>query len=105
MYLTISPRLIKLSLITLLALFLSFPSHAQKVVATYYAADGNTATIDNLPAKQLTHVLYAFLAVCGDNRGASVVTQQAIEKACDGKAPFTAVMFNEEQAKKRVKSL
>jgi GH18 family chitinase len=99
MHLTISPRLVKLSLITVLALFLSLPSHAKKVVATYYAADGNTATIDNLPAKQLTHVLYAFLAVCGNNQGAPLVTQQAIKKSCKGKAPFTAVMFNEEQAK------
>ena len=50
----------------LAAIFLSLPLQAKPVVATYYAADGDTAAIAKLPAEKLTHVLYAFLALCGN---------------------------------------
>jgi GH18 family chitinase len=86
------------------ALFLSLPIHARPVVATYYAADGNTTAIADLPAEKLSHVLYAFLALCGDNEGANANTIKAIEKACRGKSPYTAVLFNEKQAIKELKA-
>ena len=88
----------------LIALFLSLPIQAKPVVATYYAADGNTAAIAELPAEKLSHVLYAFLALCGDNEGANENTIKAIEKACRGKAPYSAVLFNEKQAVKELKA-
>ncbi len=84
------------------ALIFALPCQAEKVVATYYSAEGNTEIIDNMPAAQLTHVLYAFLAVCGNNQGVPETTQQAIKKACKDKPPFTAVLFNKAQAEKEL---
>ena len=85
----------KMALITL---FLSLPAQAKTVVATYYSSGGNSEAIGKIPAKQLSHVLYAFIALCGNNEGADKSTQQAIKKACKGKSDFSAVLYNEQQA-------
>lgn len=87
-----------------IVLLLSLPIQAETVVATYYSADGNTDTIDKLPAEKLSHVLYAFLALCGNNEGAAPTTQHAIKKACKGKPAYTAVLFNEKQATEELKA-
>lgn len=72
----------------------------QPVVATYYVAAGNPSAVSNLPAQKLTHVLYAFIALCGDNSGANETTQKAIAIACEGKAPYSAVLYYEKEALK-----
>jgi GH18 family chitinase len=73
-------------------------SAKQPVVATYYVAAGNPVAVSNLPAKKLSHILYAFIALCGDNSGTNDSTQKAIAIACEGKAPYSAVLHNEQQA-------
>jgi len=68
---------------------------AQPVVASYYVAAGNPVAVSRLPAEKLSHVIYAFFALCGNNSGANDTTQKAIRVACQGKEPYSAVIFNE----------
>lgn len=80
-------------------LFICLPINAkQPVVASYYMAAGNPVAVSQLPAEKLSHVLYAFIALCGDNSGANKATQKAIATACMGKAPYSAVIYNEKEA-------
>ncbi|MBC3765464.1 glycoside hydrolase family 18 protein [Neptunicella marina] len=82
-------------LLICLALFVVNSVHAkQAVIASYYASDGNIEAIKQLPAHKLTHILYAFIAICGDNSGADKQTQLAIKKACKDKKNYSAVLFN-----------
>ena len=69
----------------------------QPVVASYYVAAGNPIAVSNIPASKLSHVLYAFIALCGDNSGANKSTQKAIVVACEGKAPYSAVLYNKNE--------
>ncbi|GAB3012698.1 glycoside hydrolase family 18 protein [Bowmanella dokdonensis] len=81
-----------------LILFCCLPAQAkQPVVASYYMASGNPMAVSNLPAEKLSHILYAFVALCGDNSGADEKTRQAIEIACRDKAPYSAVFYNEKE--------
>lgn len=73
-------------------------SAKQPVVASYYSAAGNPVAVSNLPAEKLSHVLYAFIALCGDNSGANDTARKAIAIACEGKAPYSAVLYNEKEA-------
>ena len=73
-------------------------SATQPVVASYYMAAGNPEAVSKLPADKLSHILYAFIALCGDNSGANGATQKAIATACKGKAPYSAVVYNEKAA-------
>lgn len=86
--------------IGLVVLILALPVQAKPIVATYYVGGADAAAIAKLPAEKLSHILYAFLAVCGDNEGANESTIEAIKKACIGKPPYSAVLFNEAQALK-----
>jgi GH18 family chitinase len=70
-------------------------SAKQPVVASYYVAAGNPLAVSRLPAEKLSHVIYAFIALCGNNTGANDTTQKAIRIACQGKEPYSAVIFNE----------
>lgn len=85
------------SFITALFFCFSFAANAQQVVGSYYAADGNPEAVRSLPAEKLTHVLYAFLALCGDNEGASKTTLQALKTACADKEPYDSVIMNKAQ--------
>ena len=69
-------------------------SAKQPVVASYYVAAGNPVAVGNLPANKLSHVIYAFVALCGDNSSANDMAQKAITIACKGKAPYSAVFYN-----------
>lgn len=73
-------------------------SATQPVVASYYVAAGDPDAVSQLPAEKLSHILYAFIALCGDNAGANDTTQKAIAIACEGKAPYSAVLYNEKEA-------
>lgn len=82
-----------------IVLFTSLSAHAKPpVVASYYYGTGNPVAVSKLPAEKLSHVLYAFIALCGDNSGANETTRKAIDIACEGKAPFSAVLYNEKSA-------
>lgn len=63
-----------------------------------YANDNNPYTVKDIPADQLTHVIYAFLSMCGPHTAASGMVQQQVAKACEGKAPFSAIVVDQKAA-------
>ncbi|GAB3518525.1 glycoside hydrolase family 18 protein [Photobacterium alginatilyticum] len=75
----------------------------QPVVAGYFADwqydnEANPYTVDDIPADKLTHVIYAFLSMCGPHEGASEKVQKQVAGACQGQAPFTAVVVDQKAA-------
>ncbi|MDA9557242.1 glycoside hydrolase family 18 protein, partial [Vibrio sp.] len=52
----------------------------------------------DIPAENMTHVIYAFLSMCGPHSGASNEVQQLVEKNCQGKDPFSAILVDDEAA-------
>ncbi|KJF81078.1 chitinase [Photobacterium angustum] len=73
------------------------------VVAGYFADwqynnEANPYTVKDIPADKLTHVIYAFLSMCGPHQGASDAVQKQIEVACKGKEPFSAVIVDQVSA-------
>ncbi|MGY3571424.1 glycoside hydrolase family 18 protein [Vibrio paucivorans] len=93
------------SLITLaIAATTAFGAQANtNVVAGYfadwqYANPDNGYTVKDIPAENLTHIIYAFLSMCGPHTGASELVQNQVAKACEGKAPYTAIIVDREAA-------
>jgi chitinase len=75
----------------------------QKVVAGYfadwqYANADNPYTVKDIPADNLTHIIYAFLSMCGPHTGASETVQKLVAKQCEGKEPYTAILVDTEAA-------
>lgn len=73
------------------------------VVAGYfadwqYANKDNPYTVKDIPADNLTHVIYAFLSMCGPHSGASETVQKLVLKQCEGKEPYTAIIVDAEAA-------
>lgn len=95
----------KLLVTALLATLSGTVSAEQKVVAGYFAdwqyknAD-NPYVVEDIPAEQLTHVIYAFLSMCGPHTGASAEIQQLVAEQCEGKAPYTAIVVDTQAALK-----
>ena len=88
----------KIKVLTVIFCLTCLSSQAkQPVIATYYVASGNPIAVSNLPAKKLTHILYAFGALCGNNSTANDEIQKAIAIACKGKPPYSAVFFHEKE--------
>lgn len=83
---------------------LSTPALADNHVIGGYFADwqydnaNNPYTVKDIPADKLTHVIYAFLSMCGPHTGASEKVQAQVAAACKGKAPFTAIVVDQEAA-------
>ncbi|KXF80815.1 glycoside hydrolase family 18 protein [Enterovibrio coralii] len=63
-----------------------------------YANKDNPYVVDDIPAENLTHIIYAFLSMCGPHTGASELVQEQVAKACKGKEPFTAIVVDQEAA-------
>jgi GH18 family chitinase len=94
-----STFLVRITCCFLTLLFIALSAHAKPpVVASYYVASANPIAVGKLPAEKLSHVLYAFIALCGDNSDANETTRHAIAVACEGKAPYSAVIYNEKEA-------
>jgi len=79
---------------------------SEKVVAGYfadwqYANKDNPYTVQDIPADNLTHIIYAFLSMCGPHQGAKELVQKQVAKQCEGKAPFTAIIVDREAALER----
>ncbi|MDA0128729.1 glycoside hydrolase family 18 protein [Vibrio sp. MarTm2] len=89
-----------------LASVMSLSVHAQdKVVAGYfadwqYSNPDNPYQVKDIPADNLTHIIYAFLSMCGPHTGASEAIQKQVEEHCKGKAPFTAIVVDQQAALK-----
>nr|WP_229821740.1 glycoside hydrolase family 18 protein [Photobacterium aphoticum] len=78
-------------------------TNSPPVVAGYFADwqydnEQNPYTVDDIPADKLSHIIYAFLSMCGPHDGASKKVQQQVEDACEGKKPFTAIVVDQEAA-------
>ncbi|WP_318454065.1 glycoside hydrolase family 18 protein [Photobacterium leiognathi] len=86
------------------AVFSSASVNAQAPVVAGYFADwqynneANPYTVKDIPADKLTHVIYAFLSMCGPHQGASEAVQKQIAAACKDKAPFSAVIVDQVSA-------
>ncbi len=81
---------------------LSAPTHAN-VVAGYFADwqyenEANPYTVKDIPAENLTHIIYAFLSMCGPHTGASEAVQAMVAEQCEGKDPFTAILVDAKSA-------
>ncbi|NLS11881.1 glycoside hydrolase family 18 protein [Vibrio sp. SM6] len=75
----------------------------EPVVAGYFADwqyenEANPYTVQDIPADKLTHIIYAFLSMCGPHTAASERVQGQIAAACEGKRPYTAVVVDQEAA-------
>ncbi|MCD9494343.1 glycoside hydrolase [Photobacterium carnosum] len=74
----------------------AYPNTTNKVVGTYFVewgVYGRKYTVDMLPAKNLTHILYGFVPMCGgDGINDSLKTIsgsfEALQKACAGTNDF-----------------
>ncbi|MGC9401818.1 glycoside hydrolase family 18 protein [Vibrio genomosp. F10] len=91
------------TLAMLSALSVSSASANEPVVAGYFAdwqynKEQNPYTVKDIPADKLTHIIYAFLSMCGPHTGASNAVQEQVEKACEGKAPFSAIIVDSQAA-------
>ncbi|SON52734.1 glycoside hydrolase family 18 protein [Vibrio tapetis] len=76
---------------------------AEKVVAGYFADwqyenQENPYTVQDIPADNLTHIIYAFLSMCGPHKGASEQVQKQVDAQCEGKAPYTAIVVDTKSA-------
>lgn len=103
-------KTLKLSTLAFSCAMLSFSqiSMAQSppqnpVVAGYFADwqyenQDHPYTVKDIPADKLTHIIYAFLSMCGPHTGANQNVQTNIAKACEGKDPFTAVIVDQKSA-------
>ncbi|MEO0919944.1 MAG: hypothetical protein AAFX98_04510, partial [Pseudomonadota bacterium] len=70
----------------------TLPATAQEpdpIVASYYSSTGSPDKVAAIPAEKLSHVLYAFLTLCGDHRTAGEIAAARVTKACQGKPDFT----------------
>ncbi|MGF1726977.1 glycoside hydrolase family 18 protein [Photobacterium nomapromontoriensis] len=63
-----------------------------------YANKQNPYVVDDIPADKLSHVIYAFLGMCGPVEGAGEKVRQQVAAACKGKAPYTAIIVDRESA-------
>jgi chitinase len=63
----------------------------------YVNAD-NPYTVKDISADSLTHIIYAFLSMCGPHTGASENIQKLVAKHCEGKEPYTAILVDAEAA-------
>ncbi|WP_087023333.1 glycoside hydrolase family 18 protein [Thaumasiovibrio subtropicus] len=59
-----------------------------------YTNEASPFTVQDIPAEKLTHVIYAFLSLCGPHTGASEAVQQQVATACEGKEPGTAIIVD-----------
>lgn len=92
--------------ITAIALssLMSFSSLAQEKVVAGYFADwqynnpDNPYQVKDIPAKNLTHVIYAFLSMCGPHTGASEAIQKQVAEHCQDKEPFSAIVVDQQAA-------
>ena len=69
------------------------PVASAPTVAVYYAATGKADAARALPGRRLTHVIYAFLTVCGDHPSFDTPERERRAKLCAGRtADQLAVM-------------
>ncbi len=68
-----------------------------KVVGTYFVEwgiYGRDYHVNDIPVQNLTHVLFGFIAICGDNPHASGGAQSAINQECADKQDFEVTLID-----------
>lgn len=55
-------------------------------------------TVKDIPADKLTHIIYAFLSMCGPHTGAGEKVIKQVEQQCKGKDPYTAIIVDQKAA-------
>lgn len=97
-------KLTFLSSILSTSLLFASSVHADSNIVAGYFADWqynnkeNPYKVEDIPAEKLTHIIYAFLSMCGPHKGAGEPVQKLITKQCEGKAPYTAIVVDTEAA-------
>ncbi len=74
-----------------------FQQTSGKVVVSYFVEwgiYGRDYHVQDIPASNLTHLLFGFLAICGDNPHASAGARAAIASECANKKPFEVTMVD-----------
>lgn len=78
----------------------SYNTDPNTVVGTYFVEwgiYGREYTVDNIPADNLTHILYGFIPVCGPNESVKSVggnSFNALQTACQGVADYEVVIHD-----------
>lgn len=68
-----------------------------KVVASYFVewgVYGRNYHVANIPAANLTHILYGFIAICGDNASALASARTAIDSECADQSDDTVTLVD-----------
>ncbi|MGD8116064.1 glycosyl hydrolase family 18 protein [Vibrio sp. TRT 29B02] len=78
----------------------SYNTDPNTVVGTYFVEwgiYGRDFTVDNIPADNLTHILYGFIPICGPNESLKAVggnSFQALTTACQGMSDYEVVIHD-----------
>ncbi len=78
----------------------SYNTAKDTVVGTYFVEWGiydRAYTVDNIPADNLTHILYGFIPICGPNESLKSVggnSFNALQTACQGVADYNVVIHD-----------
>ncbi|EKO3398323.1 chitinase [Vibrio fluvialis] len=78
----------------------TYTTDANTVVGTYFVEwgiYGRNYTVDNLPAQNLTHILYGFIPICGPNESVKSVggnSYNALMTACQGVPDYEVVIHD-----------
>ncbi|MCF7353475.1 glycoside hydrolase family 18 protein [Vibrio sp. CK2-1] len=64
----------------------------------FYKSEINPYSVKDIPADKLTHIIYAFLSMCGPHTGAGEAVQTQVAQQCEGKEPYTAIIVDKEAA-------
>ncbi|MCG3732808.1 glycosyl hydrolase family 18 protein [Vibrio cincinnatiensis] len=78
----------------------TYPLDPNTVVGTYFVEwgiYGRNYTVDNIPAQNLTHILYGFIPICGPNESVKSVggnSYNALMTACQGVPDYEVVIHD-----------
>lgn len=79
---------------------------AEPVVAAYYFPDGKTQAALNRPSvKKLTHLVYAFVPVCGDSPAFDADEKKARQPLCAGKTDYAIVWPDTDKTRADLKAI
>lgn len=75
----------------------TYQQTANKIIVSYFVEwgiYGRNYHVSDIPASNITHLLFGFLAICGDNHGAAASAQQAIAAQCAGKKNYEITLVD-----------
>lgn len=78
----------------------SYVNSSDKMIASYFVewgVYGRKFSVDNIPANNLTHILYGFIPVCGPNQSlldANPAGHQALQASCSGRPDYTVTVHD-----------